>query len=160
MSCCEIATPFANTVAGEAAAMPESANRLRSAAWKYRVAVMVGLVIVFSIGLYYGYGKRPKVKLRIIMAAPPSAAVPEPARLSVWIHSLTSPDAATRENAVKQLIASGDASQSALEESFRGRTTPSLHRRLRSIRAAIARADLLRGPMRKTARPDCGRKLV
>jgi hypothetical protein len=47
-----------------------------------------------------------------------------------------------------------------LEESFRGRTTPSLHRRLRSIRAAIARADLLRGPMRKTARPDCGRKLV
>lgn len=127
--------------------MPESANRLRSAAWKYRVAVMVGLVIVFSIGLYYGYGKRPKVKLRIIMPAPPSAAVPEPARLSVWIHSLTSPDAATRENAVKQLIASGDASRSALEKSFRGLTTPSLRRRLRSIRAAIARADVLRGPL-------------
>lgn len=127
--------------------MPDSANRLRPAAWKYRVAVMLGLAILLSVSLYYAYGNRPKAKLRIIMPAPPSAAVPEPARLSVWIHSLTSPDAATRENAVKQLIASGDASRSALEKSFRGLTTPSLRRRLRSIRAAIARADLLRGPM-------------
>ncbi len=127
--------------------MPASANRPRPTAWKFRVTVVLGLVIVLVAGLYYCYGKRPKAKLQIIMPAAPSGAAPETAQLSVWIHSLTSPNAAARENAVKQLIAAGDAALPELEKCFRGRTTPPLRRRLRSIRAAIASADLLRGPL-------------
>ena len=127
--------------------MPRSVNRLRPTWWKYCVIIVPTLVIVGLAGLYYCHGKQPRGKLNLIMPAAPSTAAPEPAQLSAWIHSLISPDASARENGIKQLIAAGDVALPALEKSFKGRTTPPLRRRLRSIRAAIARVDLLRGPL-------------
>ncbi len=127
--------------------MPKSLNRPRPAGWKYCAIIVLGLVIVSSAGLYYCHGRQPRGKLNLIMPAAPSTAAPEPAKLSAWIHSLISPVAAIREKAVNQLIAAGDAALPALEKSFKGRTTPPLRRRLRLVRAAIARVDLLRGPI-------------
>ncbi len=127
--------------------MPGSINRPRPAGGKYCAIMVLGLVIILSAGFYYCYGKRPPDKLHIIMHASPGAAAPEASQLSQWIRGLISPDKATRKNARKRLIAANDAALPALKKSFSGLTTPPLRRRLRSIRAAIARADALRGPM-------------